>query len=160
MMKTTKKLKSQPPTVEFAKNDLSKPALPKTEPAKPAPATPVTAKPVAAAPVVVKPPTPVAKPAPTEPVNNKPAPKNVVFLELVKPEAKSVAVAGSFNEWKPDATPLRRLGNGRWVGDLTVKPGRHEYLFVVDGQWLPDPNAKENVANPFGGKNSVLIVSE
>jgi 1,4-alpha-glucan branching enzyme len=85
---------------------------------------------------------------------------NHVSLELVKPDAKTVCVAGSFNEWKPEKTPLVSLGNGRWVGDLTVKPGRHEYLFVVDGQWLPDPNARESVANPFGGKNSVLIVSE
>ena len=88
------------------------------------------------------------------------APKtNHVSLELVKPSAKQVCVAGSFNEWKPETTPLTQKGNGRWVGDLSVKPGRHEYLFVVDGQWLPDPNAKETVQNPFGGKNSVLIVS-
>jgi 1,4-alpha-glucan branching enzyme len=83
-----------------------------------------------------------------------------VSLELVKPDAKNVCVAGSFNEWKPEKTPLAPLGNGRWAGDLAVKPGRHEYLFVVDGQWLPDPNAKETVQNPFGGKNSVLVVSE
>jgi 1,4-alpha-glucan branching enzyme len=82
-----------------------------------------------------------------------------ISLELVKPGAKQVAVAGDFNDWKPERTPLVQIGNGRWVGDLNVKPGRHEYLFVVDGQWLPDPNAKENVQNPFGGKNSVLIVS-
>jgi len=89
-----------------------------------------------------------------------PTKPNQVSLELVNPAAKAVYVAGSFNEWKPETTPLVPLGNGRWGRDLTVKPGRHEYLFVVDGQWLPDPNAKESVANPFGGKNSVLIVSE
>jgi 1,4-alpha-glucan branching enzyme len=83
-----------------------------------------------------------------------------ISLELTKPEAKAVFVAGSFNEWKPEKTPLAPLGNGRWAGNLAVKPGRHEYLFVVDGQWVPDPNAKESVQNPFGGKNSVLIVSE
>jgi len=82
-----------------------------------------------------------------------------ISLELIKPGAKQVAVAGDFNDWKPERSPLVQIGNGRWVGDLAVKPGRHEYLFVVDGQWLPDPNAKENVQNPFGGKNSVLIVS-
>ena len=84
---------------------------------------------------------------------------NRVSLELVRPGAKRVCVAGSFNEWQPEKTPLAPLGNGRWVGDLTVNPGRYEYLFVVDGQWLPDPNAKESVANPFGGRNSVLRVS-
>jgi len=83
-----------------------------------------------------------------------------VSFELVKPEAKNVYVAGDFNEWKPERAPLVPTGNGRWVGDLTLKPGRHEYLFVVDGQWMPDPNAKESVQNPFGGRNSILGVSE
>ena len=109
---------------------------------------------------------PANGPAPTTETGRaealKPAsPKaNRVSLELTKPEAKNVFVAGSFNEWKPEQTPLMRVGDGRWAGDLVVKPGRHEYLFVVDGQWLPDPNAKESVQNPFGGRNSVLVVSE
>ena len=85
---------------------------------------------------------------------------NRVSLELIKPEAKNVFVAGSFNEWKPEKTPLARVGDGRLAGELAVKPGRHEYLFVVDGQWLPDPAAKESVQNPFGGRNSLLVVSE
>src|SRR5712671_6920786 len=106
--------------------------------------------------------TPAARPAATAAgaVKSTSNGTNHVLLELVQPGAKNVCVAGSFNEWKPEQTPLVPKGNGRWVGDLTVKPGRHEYLFVVDGQWLPDPNAKETVANPFGGQNSVLIVSE
>jgi 1,4-alpha-glucan branching enzyme len=88
------------------------------------------------------------------------APPPRVVLELVNPAAKQVFVAGSFNNWQPEQTPLAPAGNGRWAGGLKVGPGRHEYLFVVDGQWLPDPNAKESVENPFGGRNSVLTVSE
>jgi len=109
---------------------------------------------------------PAKSAAPTTEVVKAEAPKpalpkaNRVSLALTKPEAKNVFVAGSFNEWKPQETPLMRVGDGRWAGDLVVKPGRHEYLFVVDGQWLPDPNAKESVQNPFGGRNSVLVVSE
>jgi 1,4-alpha-glucan branching enzyme len=104
-----------------------------------------------------------AQPAPTASVKpasvTREAPKGGhIFLELVRPDAKTVFVAGSFNEWKPEQSPLVLKGNGRWVGDLTIKPGRHEYLFVVDGQWLPDPNAKESVQNPFGGRNSILTV--
>ena len=103
-----------------------------------------------------------AKPNTVKPEAVRPAQPETsrISLELTKPEAKAVFVAGSFNEWKPEKAPLAPLGNGRWAGDLAVKPGRHEYLFVVDGQWVPDPNAKESVQNPFGGKNSVLIVSE
>jgi len=96
----------------------------------------------------------------TEPAKPAAAKPGHVSLELVKPGAKQVFVAGSFNEWKPEKTPLAPSGNGRWVGDLAVRPGRYEYLFVVDGQWIPDPNAKESVANPFGGKNSVFVASQ
>ena len=80
-------------------------------------------------------------------------------LELVKPEAKSVFVAGSFNDWNPSQTPLSRTRDGKWVGELIGISGRHEYLFVVDGQWLPDPNAPESVQNPYGGRNSVLVAA-
>lgn len=90
----------------------------------------------------------------------KPAPSKStrVCLELIQPEATAVSVAGSFNEWQPDRTPMAPVGNGRWVKELPVGPGRYEYLFVVDGRWLPDPNATEHVVNPFGGRNSVLTV--
>jgi 1,4-alpha-glucan branching enzyme len=87
-----------------------------------------------------------------------PKPPRVV-VELINPAAKQVFVAGSFNDWQPEQTPLVAAGNGRWTRDLKVAPGRYEYLFVVDGQWLPDPNARQSVENPFGGRNSVLMVS-
>jgi 1,4-alpha-glucan branching enzyme len=111
-------------------------------------------------PEAAKPQTSAAQPVAAAPVK-PPAPRtNRVCLEFVQPGAREVLVAGSFNGWKPERTPLLHRGNGLWVGDLAVGAGRHEYLFVVDGQWLPDPNAKESVQNPFGGKNSVLVVSE
>jgi len=111
----------------------------------------------------VKSPTPpVAEPANVKVAAATPEPMprvSHVSFELVKPGAKQVCVAGSFNGWKPERSPLVPLGDGRFVGDVTVDPGRYEYLFVVDGQWLPDPKAKETVQNPFGGTNSVLTVS-
>ena len=30
---------------------------------------------------------------------------------------------------------------------------------VADGKWMPDPLARETVANPFGGRNSILTVA-
>ena len=98
--------------------------------------------------------------APTAPAKSQPPRSARVALELVEPVAQRVYVAGSFNGWQPDTTPLSALGNGRWRGDLKLEPGRYEYLFVVDGQWRPDPNARETVQNPFGGRNSVVMVSE
>jgi 1,4-alpha-glucan branching enzyme len=82
-----------------------------------------------------------------------------VPIEYVEPAAKQVFVAGSFNGWRPDLTPLVPFNDGRWKGNLKLDPGRYEYLFVVDGQWRPDPNARESVQNPYGGLNSVITVS-
>jgi len=121
-----------------------------------------------AAPVMARAPAPVeakiVAPAtkPVARIEAKPVipPQPRVVLELMNPAAKQVCVAGSFNNWQPERTPLKASGNGRWSGDLKVGPGRYEYLFVVDGQWLPDPNAKESVQNPFGGRNSILTVAE
>ena len=82
-----------------------------------------------------------------------------VHIELYQPNAVDVCVAGSFNDWQPQATPLVPLGNGRWAKELTLPEGRYEYRFVVDGAWVNDPNAKETAPNPFGSENSVLTIN-
>jgi 1,4-alpha-glucan branching enzyme len=81
-----------------------------------------------------------------------------VRLEVYQPHAIDVCVAGSFNDWQPQATPLVPLGNGKWAKELTLPYGRYEYRFIVDGAWITDPNAKELTPNPFGSENSVLTV--
>jgi hypothetical protein len=68
-------------------------------------------------------------------------------------------VAGSFNNWEPQATPLVPLGDGKWAKEITLPEGRYEYRFVVDGAWVTDPNAKETAPNPFGTVNSILTIN-
>lgn len=50
------------------------------------------------------------------------------------------------------------MGGGWWVKGLVLPPGRHEYRLLVDGRWIPDPNAAESTRTPDGCVNSVLIV--
>jgi len=50
------------------------------------------------------------------------------------------------------------MGGGRWLKELVLAPGVYEYRFVVDGEWMPDPQAGDTVADPVGEMNSVLIV--
>jgi 1,4-alpha-glucan branching enzyme len=84
-----------------------------------------------------------------------------VHIEFSDSTAESVAIAGTFNDWRPEATPMVAVGAGRWVKDLTLPPGSYEYCLVVDGgTWLPDPHAREMTTNPFGGRNSVLNVPD
>jgi len=84
----------------------------------------------------------------------------VTTFECIHPTAATISVAGSFNDWRPGATPMIPLGAGRWIKALTLPPGTYEYRLVVDGQWMPDPQAEETTPSPFGGLNSVLRVPE
>ena len=80
-------------------------------------------------------------------------------LKFVAPAASQVCVAGTFNDWNPSINPLKPGAGGEWRAHLKLSPGRYEYLFVVDGNWLPDPVATASVPNPFGSVNSVLSVT-
>ena len=80
----------------------------------------------------------------------------VIRLSLHRPEAHTVCLAGSFNDWQPDH--LQSDAEGEWSIELSLPPGDYEYLFVVDDSWQPDPACAECRPNPFGGENSVLHV--
>jgi len=81
-----------------------------------------------------------------------------VRLEFIHPTAKSVSVAGTFNDWRPGATEMVSVGDGRWLKELVLAFGVYEYRLVVDGEWMPDPLGRETTPNPFGGLNSVLRI--
>jgi len=82
-----------------------------------------------------------------------------VHFEFNHATARTVCIAGSFNDWQPEAKPMHPMGDGRWLKETVLPPGTYEYCLVVDGKWIPDPQARETVPNPFGGMNSVLKVS-
>src|ERR1041385_5301452 len=79
-------------------------------------------------------------------------------FSLRAPKARSVAVAGTFNQWDPTRTHLRKDKDGNWRAEVSLPPGRHEYRFVVDGDWVSDPNAKHVLPNPFGSTNSIVDI--
>ena len=79
-------------------------------------------------------------------------------LEYVSPTARDVKVAAVFNGWRPDSTPMIKTKDGDWRVRLMLRAGEYEYLLVVDGQWIEDPEADQRSANPHGGFNSVLMV--
>jgi len=84
----------------------------------------------------------------------------LVRLSFHAPQARHVAVAGTFNKWKVDTHVLKKESNGLWTINLPLKPGAHTYMFVVDGKaWVPDPNAQSYDDDGFGQKNSVVRVS-
>jgi hypothetical protein len=83
-----------------------------------------------------------------------------VRLVLLQPGARSVSVAGDFNGWDPAQTKLERSDGGVWTATIPLKPGRYQYMFVIDGkQWIADPLAAEEATDGFGAQNAVLDVA-
>jgi hypothetical protein len=99
------------------------------------------------------------KPPVSDKVSTTTAPQIVLTTFVLRePGAKQVFLCGEFNGWSPDATPMKRKGDGHWETTLWLAPGRHEYKFVVDGNWKHDPLARVNVWNQQGTLNSVAQV--
>ena len=87
----------------------------------------------------------------------KTKPKKVPF-EFMAPDAKKVCLAGDFNDWDTTASPMKKDKKGMWKATVSLKPGRYEYRFLVDGNWENDPCCAGCVPNEFGSQNCVRIV--
>lgn len=81
-----------------------------------------------------------------------------VTFKLKAPQAKKVILAGSFNNWDTNSLTAKKSTAGMWSVKLSLKPGRHEYKFLVDGNWINDPGCKGCVPNSFGSQNCVVEV--
>lgn len=83
--------------------------------------------------------------------------ESCVALFVCKLAGDEVFLAGDFNNWNPRSH--RMTGKeGAFQKKLKLAPGRHEYKFVVDGEWRIDPSAAEQQPNEFGSMNSVIHV--
>jgi 1,4-alpha-glucan branching enzyme len=93
-------------------------------------------------------------------ITSREEPAIAVRLEFNDENAKTVCIAGSFNDWNPKTTSMLKDGAGHWIQELALPPGIYEYLYVVDGRWVNDPKAVKSTPNPQGGRNSVLVVEQ
>jgi 1,4-alpha-glucan branching enzyme len=94
-------------------------------------------------------------------INLSPAitPSGVRF-SLVDADARSVAVAGSFNDWSVSSHSLAREGTNRvWTIVVPLPPGEHLFMFVIDGnRWITPPLADDFADDGFGSRNGMVIV--
>lgn len=82
--------------------------------------------------------------------------KAVVFTVRAEAGAK-VFLAGSFNDWNPEATAMTEK-KGVYSASLKLAPGRYEYKFVINGEWMADCENQDFVQNECGTLNSVVTV--
>jgi len=79
-----------------------------------------------------------------------------IRFKYYAPGAKSVFLAGSFNNWSADADPMVKDKNGFWIIEKEFKSGDYQYKYIVDGNWIPDPMNKTTADDGYGGVNSVF----
>jgi len=81
------------------------------------------------------------------------------LFSLVALRAQDVQLVADFTDW--GARPIimdRMKPRSRTFGAVVdLPPGTYQYKFIVDGEWVEDPNA-ESVPNAFGTNNSVITV--
>jgi hypothetical protein len=84
----------------------------------------------------------------------------LVTFELHAPQAQSVELIGSFNDWTRGTVHLSGPdASGHWAVTIPLPSGRHEYQFLVDGERLvADPKALLYRPDGFGQNNAVLDI--
>ena len=83
-----------------------------------------------------------------------------VMFRLQASDAQSVAVMGSFNHWDPKGYEMIQDSvTGDWTIRLELAPGKHDYVFLVNGETItPDPHADISKPDDYGHQNSVVFV--
>jgi len=75
------------------------------------------------------------------------------------PQAHAVSLVGDFNNWEPNAHPMKQLSDKAWMTGVALKHGHHRYAFLVDGKLTLDPRAQGITRNENGERVSLVPVS-
>jgi len=74
--------------------------------------------------------------------------------------AKTAVLCGDFNNWDPDAGPMKRLKNGGFSITVSLRSSqsyRFRYLLDVN-RWENDWEADSYIHNEYGSEDSVVEV--
>jgi 1,4-alpha-glucan branching enzyme len=91
-------------------------------------------------------------------VKTKPVCK--VTFSVEAKEANTASVVGDFNNWNLEEGTLSKLKNGTFKGVFDMpKDASYEFKYVIDGNFVNEPEADAFQWNEFAGtENSVLVV--
>lgn len=84
---------------------------------------------------------------------------NTAFTLRGHQAARVVALAGSFNGWDSQHV-LCGKENADWVCRVDLPPGKYLYQFVVDDEWINDPDNLLLEDSGNGGRASVVVVKQ
>ncbi len=83
--------------------------------------------------------------------------KSVTFHLKGFTDAKKVILAGSFNDWSEKAYKMKKTDMG-WTYKVWLSGGKHHYKFIIDNEWLVDPDNPVKEYDEYGNINSVVMV--
>ncbi len=71
----------------------------------------------------------------------------------------SIGVAGDWNNWHAEETPMVRLKSGKWKVEIRLPAGEeYQFRYVIDRErWHTDLDADRIEGNPYGEKNAVIV---
>jgi len=74
--------------------------------------------------------------------------------------ARKVALAGDFNEWKGEKTPMKALKNGDFSASVQLPKGHeYQYRFILDDKvWVTDDTADKQVYCEYAKVNNAVVV--
>jgi 1,4-alpha-glucan branching enzyme len=83
-----------------------------------------------------------------------------VTFSILAQETNTASVVGDFNNWDQKAGALSKLKNGTFKGVFELnKDASYEFKYLVDGNFVNEPEADSFVWNEFAGaENSVVSV--
>ena len=84
---------------------------------------------------------------------------NTTFRLKGYSEASIVVLTGSFNNWNQSQFIFGKEAD-EWICRIDLEPGKHAYKFIVDGNWLLDPDNPNTEDDDYGVKNSVIVVTK
>ena len=74
--------------------------------------------------------------------------------------AKSVSVAGDFNDWDANADLMTKK-DGTWTITKQLTEGKHQYKFVINGSdWITDESNPNKADDGYGGSNSEITIGK
>lgn len=83
-----------------------------------------------------------------------------VTFSVVAKEASQASVVGDFNNWNVSKGILSKLKNGTFKGVFDInKDASYEFKYVIDGEFVNEPEADSFRWNEFAGnENGILVV--
>ncbi len=105
-------------------------------------------------------PTALVQPIPAGQPASASAPHRFVYYPPVGQTPAAIYLAGSFNGWSNNATPMERTDDGGFVAEPALPNGVYQYKFIVDGQWTNDPASDKDLeeTDGYGGHNSAVLI--